>query len=172
MKRLAVLVVLLFVATGADLVLDLLSGKAVDFKRFYDASASLLPLGDDLLVAMRRLFGVSLGSFLLASVVMVVPFVSSIFHYHCMSILGMTWRAGYLNGNPLIEANIGPIFAFLVILVSPSVLLLLVAPFLAPVFFCFASAFSYVAFREIYLGIGENRKIVAAEVRALAGAAA
>lgn len=160
-------IVILGIGTGGSLVLDLLAGKALDFKRFYDASADLLPLGDDLILAMRRLFGDSLGSFMLAFLVMTLPWVSSTFHYHCMSILGLSWWAGYWNGNPVIEANMAPLFGFFCVLFATPLVVLLAAPFLAPVFFCFASAFSYVAFREIYLGIGENRKVVATEARAL-----
>ena len=162
-------VVVLGLGTCSGLIFDLLFDNSINFKRFYDASAVLRPLSDDSMLAMRRLFGDSLMSFMLALVVMNVPFVSSPFQYHCMTILGTSWWEGYWNGNPLIEANIAPMFGFFAILFFTPLLMLPLAPFLAPIFFCFASAFSYVAFREIYLGISENRKIVATEARTLAG---
>lgn len=164
--------IIVSIGTGLNILFGSLGGHGVNLKQLYDPSKPLLPFNVDFLLAMRRLFGYALGSFWLSLMVMVAPFVSSFFQWHLMSILGLGWWQAYLKGDGGGDMNWRPVFLMILVLVIAPILLLMIMPILAPVFFCFASAFTYVAFRDIYLGITENRKIVAADAPALAARAA
>lgn len=160
--------VIIGIGTVVGLLLGLIFRGTMDFTLFYNDAKEVIPAGDEFMPAMRAIFGTSLSSFFMALLVMNVPMVSSFFQYHCMSLLGMSWRMAYWNGDGAIEKNMAAIGGIVAVLFSVPLLLLGAAPFLAPIFYCFASAFTYVAFREIYLGIDENRKIVLSEAPTLA----
>ncbi len=160
--------IIVSIGTGLHMLFGSLGGNGIDLRPLYDSSKPLFAFSDNLLLAMRRLFGYSLGYYWLSLMVMLMPFLASFFQFHCMSILNMNWWAAYWNGDGNPDENWRPIFLMFLVLILLPILLLLIAPFFAPVFYCFASALTYVAFRDIYLGVDENRKIISAEARARA----
>lgn len=164
--------IIVSIGTGLNILFGSLGGHGIQLKQLWDPSKPALPLTADFLLSMRRLFGYSLGSFWLSLMVMVAPFVASFFQYHLMCILGLGWWQAYLIGDGGGDMNWRPIFFMFLVLIITPIMLLLIMPVLAPVFYCFASAFTYVAFRDIYLGITENRKIVAADAPVIAAQAA
>jgi hypothetical protein len=58
--------------------------------------------------------------------------------------------------------NLGPLLGIGLLFVVLPVICGVWLPFLVPVLYCFFGALCYVAFREIYLGIPENRPTVPA----------
>lgn len=91
-----------------------------------------------------------------------IPGLTSFFQFPCTTLLGLPFRDAYrlsavgqIKNLPLV-LMVGLLFIML------PVLWVLVLPPLVPLLYCFLGALTYVSFREIFLGIRNNREAEAA----------
>ncbi|MBN8279304.1 MAG: hypothetical protein J0M16_01715 [Gammaproteobacteria bacterium] len=117
----------------------------------------VVALSADGFMALRQVFvysGYALGLLFFG---LNIPGLTAFLQFPCTTLLGMPFRTAYRAGAAAQMKNLGPMLGvgFLFILL-PVVAVLLLPP-LVPVLYCFLGALAYVAFREIFLGVGENR---------------
>jgi hypothetical protein len=79
-----------------------------------------------------------------------------------MTLLGLPFREAWRLGAAGQVRNLGPLLGIGLLFVVLPVVCGVWLPFLVPVLYCFFGALCYVAFREIYLGVAENRPAVSA----------
>ena len=79
-----------------------------------------------------------------------------------MTLLGLPFRDAWRVGAAGQVRNLGPLLGVGLLFVVLPVICGVALPFLVPVLYCFFGALCYVSFREIYLGIPENRPTVPA----------
>ncbi|WP_432263306.1 hypothetical protein [Cupriavidus sp. TMH.W2] len=166
--------ILTFAATALSAVFYWIGGRPGDwFLRLYDPSL-LAPAADgDSFVALNRVFLSSLMALILFQITFLMPFIAATFQYHLQTFFGVGWFQAFRLGNAGVpEKNVGAMLLFNSVIYAVLLFAAALAPIAAPVVFAFLSAYSYVAFREIYLGVGENRKVVLAEVRGNVASAA
>ena len=159
--------ILTLAATALSAVFYWIGGHPGDWwLRLYDPSL-LAPAADgDFFVAMNQVFLASLMALILFQITFLTPFIAATFQYHLQTFFGTGWlQANRLGNAGVPEKNLGAMLLFNSVIYVALLFAAALAPIAAPVVFAFLSAFSYVAFREIYLGIGENRKVVLAEIR-------
>ncbi len=124
------------------------------------------------LSAIRQVFVYSAFALGLSYFGLNIPLLTSFFQFPCMALLGLPFRDAWRLGAAGQVRNLGPLLGIgLLFVVLPAVFGLWL-PLLVPVLYCFFGALCYVAFREIYLGIAENRPVAAASAGAPAAAAA
>lgn len=162
-------VVVLTVAVLNALPALLLGNITAALRPFHNPGLQSIWSATDTFTAINEMFVLPIAGMLMFLCCFIMPLVASTFQYHLISFFGVNWRQAYRTGRAgLPRMNIGAIFGFYLVAFGLLALTVAFAPIAAPVVFAFLSAFSYVAFREIYLGIGTNRKVALAELRAVA----
>jgi hypothetical protein len=114
-------------------------------------------LSADGFVALRQIFVYSAFALGLCYFGLNIPGLTSFFQFLGMTLLGLPFREAWRLGATGQIRNLGPMIGVaLLLMVLPALCALLLPP-LVPVLYCFFGALGYVAFREIFLGIGENQ---------------
>lgn len=114
-------------------------------------------LSADGFVALRQIFVYSAFALGLCYFGLNIPGLTSFFQFLGMTLLGLPFREAWRLGATGQIRNLGPMIGVaLLFMVLPALCALLLPP-LVPVLYCFFGALGYVAFREIFLGIGENQ---------------
>jgi hypothetical protein len=108
-------------------------------------------------IALRQVFVYSAFALGLCYFGLNIPGLTSIFQFPCMTLLGLPYRDALRVGAMGQIRNIGPVLGIGLLFVVLPVIFGLVLPLLVPVLYCFFGALTYVAFREIFLGVSENR---------------
>lgn len=123
----------------------------------YTERNAVVALSADGFVALRQVFVYSAYALGLLFFGLNIPGLTAFLQFPCTTLLGLPFRAAYRAGAAAQMKNLGPMLGvgFLFILLPVAAVLLL--PPLVPVLYCFLGALAYVAFREIFLGVGENR---------------
>jgi hypothetical protein len=109
---------------------------------------------DGFLPFARELFRSALGG---APVTMLIASLAP-FMYHLITFLGADPVTAWRMGDGAKKDNVIPLALLTAVSALVPLATLFVAPFFAPMAYAFASALWYVAFRDIYLGIGENKR--------------
>lgn len=130
----------------------------------YTERNSVDVLSADGFVALRQIFVYSAFALGLCYFGLNIPGLTSFFQFLCMTLLDLPFRDAWRLGASGQIRNIGPMLGVaLLFMVLPAVFALLLPP-IVPVLYCFLGALGYVAFREIFLGIGENQPREAAAI--------
>jgi hypothetical protein len=162
-------VILMFAAlvalAGALVWVLLLSKPGVAWWNIlYTERNSVDVLSADGFIALRQIFVYSAFALGLCYFGLNIPGLTSFFQFLCMTLLGLSFREAWRLGAAGQIRNIGPMLGVaLLFMVLPAVFALLLPP-IVPVLYCFFGALGYVAFREIFLGIGENQPREAAAI--------
>jgi hypothetical protein len=123
----------------------------------YTERNSVDVLSADGFVALRQIFVYSAFALGLCYFGLNIPGLTSFFQFLGMTLLGLPFREAWRLGATGQIRNLGPMIGVaLLFMVLPALCALLLPP-LVPVLYCFFGALGYVAFREIFLGIGENQ---------------
>ncbi|MBV1694320.1 MAG: hypothetical protein KGP27_07665 [Hyphomicrobiales bacterium] len=128
----------------------------------YTDRNSVEVLSPDWFVALRQVFVYSAFALGLCYFGLNIPGLTSFFQFPCMTLLGLPFRDAWRLAAAGQIRNLGAMLAVaLLFMVLPATVALLLPP-LVPVLYCFLGALSYVAFREIFLGIAANQPRAAA----------
>jgi len=132
----------------------------------YTARNSVEVLSPDGFIAVRQVFVYSAFALGLTYFGLNIPGLTSFFQYPCMTLLGLPFRDAWRLSAAGQMRNLLPMLGIALMFVVLPVLFGLLLPPFVPVLYCFFGALSYVAFREIFLGIAENqpRAVAAAAV--------
>lgn len=114
-------------------------------------------LSADWFLASRQLFVYSAYALGLILFVLNIPGLTSFLQFPCNTLLGLTFREAYRLGAAAQMKNLVPMLGIGLLFVVLPVAAALLLPPLVPALYCFLGALAYVAFREIFLGIAENR---------------
>ena len=101
-----------------------------------------------------------------------IPGLTSFFQFPCATLLGLPFRDAYRLSALAQVRNLGPMLAIGLMFVTLPVLCVLLFPPLVALLYCFFGALTWVAFREIFLGIPDNRAREAASARPAAAQSA
>jgi len=119
-------------------------------------------LSADWFVALRQVFVYSAFALGLCYFGLNIPGLTSFFQFLCMTLLGLPYRDAWRLAAAGQIRNLGAMLGVaLLFMILPATCALLLPP-LVPLLYCFLGALGYVAFREIFLGIGENQPRAAA----------
>ena len=125
----------------------------------YTERNSVEVLSSDGFVALRQIFVYSAFALGLCYFGLNIPGLTSFFQFPCMTLLGLPFRDAWRLAAAGQIRNLGAMFGVaLLFMVLPATFALLLPP-LVPVLYSFLGALAYVAFREIFLGIGENQPL-------------
>jgi hypothetical protein len=128
----------------------------------YTERNSVEVLSSDGFVALRQIFVYSAFALGLSYFGLNIPGLTSFFQFPCMTLLGLPFRDAWRLGAAGQIRNLVPMFGVaLMFMVLPATFALLLPP-LVPGLYGFLGALGYVAFREIFLGVGENQPQVEA----------
>ena len=123
----------------------------------YTNRNSVEVLSADGFVALRQIFVYSAFALGLCYFGLNIPGLTSFFQFPCMALLGLPFRDAWRLSAAGQIRNLGAMFGVaLFFMVLPALFALLLPP-LVPVLYSFLGALGYVAFREIFLGVGENQ---------------
>lgn len=123
----------------------------------YTDRNSVEVLSPDGFVALRQIFVYSAFALGLCYFGLNIPGLTSFFQFPCMTLLGLSFRDAWRLSAAGQIRNLGAmLWVALLFMVLPALCALLLPP-LVPVLYCFLGALGYVAFREIFLGVGENQ---------------
>jgi hypothetical protein len=151
------------VAVGAVVWAVLLARPGVAWWNIlYTSRNAMDVLSSDGLTALRQIFVYPAFALGLSYFGFNIPGVTSFFQFPCMTLLGLPFRDAWRVGAAGQVRNLGPLLGIGLLFVVLPVICGVWLPFLVPVLYCFFGALCYVAFREIYLGIPENRPTVPA----------
>lgn len=150
----------LIACTGAVVWVLLLARPGVSWWNvFYTDRNTVAVLSADWFMATRQLFVYAAYALGLCYFGLNIPGLTSFFQFPCVAILGLPFREAYRRSAAAQMRNLGPMlgigFTFIVL---PG-LAILVAPYLVPLLYCFLGALTWVAFREIFLGIRDNAAV-------------
>lgn len=150
----------LIACTGAVVWVLLLARPGVSWWNIlYTDRNTVAVLSADWFMAMRQLFVYAAYALGLCYFGLNIPGLTSFFQFPCVAVLGLPFREAYRRSAAAQMRNLGPMlgigFAFIVL---PG-LAILVAPYLVPLLYCFLGALTWVAFREIFLGIRDNAAV-------------
>jgi hypothetical protein len=152
------------VAGGIVWVLLLAKPGVAWWNILYTERNSVDVLSADGFVALRQIFVYSAFALGLCYFGLNIPGLTSFFQFLCMTLLDLSFREAWRLGAAGQIRNIGPMLGVaLLFMVLPAVFALLLPP-IVPVLYCFFGALGYVAFREIFLGIGQNQPQEAAAI--------
>jgi len=135
---------------------------------FYTSRNAVDVLSPDGFVALRQIFVYSAFALGLCYFGLNIPGLTSIFQFPCMTLLGLPYRDALRLGAAGQIRNLNAVLAIGALFVVLPVLFGLLLPVLVPVLYCFFGALTYVAFREIFLGVSENRPRESVEARVAA----
>lgn len=145
---------------GAVVWLTLLARPGVAWWNIlYTSRNAVETLSPDGFAALRQVFVYSAFALGLSYFGLNIPGLTSFFQFPCMAMLGLPFRDAWRLGAAGQIRNLGPMLAVALLFVLLPVAFGLWLPFLVPVLYCFFGALTYVAFREIYLGRAENRRL-------------
>jgi hypothetical protein len=91
-----------------------------------------------------------------------IPGLTSFLQFPCTTLLGLPFRAAYQAGAAAQMKNLGPMLGVGLLFILLPVIAVLLLPPAVPLLYCYLGALAYVAFREIFLGVTENRERVGA----------
>jgi hypothetical protein len=148
---------------GAAIWMLLLSRPGVPWwSPLYTERNIVTELSDNWFIAMRQIFVYAAYALGLLYFGLNIPGLTSFFQFPCTTLLGLPFRDAYrlsavgqVKNLPLV-LTVGLLFMVL------PVLWVIVLPPLVPLLYCFLGALTYVSFREIFLGIRDNRQAEAA----------
>ncbi len=121
------------------------------------AAPRLGQLSGGWLDALRQVFGYSAYLLGLTYFGLNIPGLTSFHQFPVAALLGLRWREAYHLGAVGQVKNLPAILSIGLMFVLLPVGLVLFAPVLIPVLYCFLAAVCYVGFRDIFLGIPENQ---------------
>jgi len=117
----------------------------------------VVALSDNWFVALRQVFVYSAYALGLLFFGLNIPGLTSFLQFPCTTLLGLPFRAAYQAGTAAQMKNLGPMLGVGLLFILLPVVAVLVLPPVVPLLYCYLGALAYVSFREIFLGIGENR---------------
>lgn len=124
---------------------------------FYTERNSVEVLSANGFIALRQIFVYSAFALGLSYFGLNIPGLTSFFQFLGMTLLDLPFRDAWRLGATGQIRNLGPMLGVaLLFMVLPAAFALVLPP-LVPVLYAFFGALGYVAFREIFLGIGENQ---------------
>lgn len=123
----------------------------------YTARNSVEVLSSEGWQALRQIFVYSAFALGLSYFGLNIPGLTSFFQFPCMALLGVPFRDAWRLGTTGQMRNLAPMLGIGGLFMVLPVVFGIWLPPLVPVLYCFFGALTYVAFREIYLGIPENR---------------
>ena len=88
-----------------------------------------------------------------------IPGLTSFFQFPVSALLGVNWRDAYRLSAEAQGVNLSAMLAIGLLFILLPALCALVLPQLIPLLYCFLAALCYVAFRDIFLGISNNRVV-------------
>jgi hypothetical protein len=138
----------------------------------YTERNSVGTLSQDWFIAARQVFVYSAYALGLAYFGLNIPGLTSFFQFPCATLLGLPFRAAYRLGAAGQIRNLPVLLAVGLLFITLPVLFALLLPPLVPLLYGFLGSLTYVAFREIFLGITGNRVIETAPGRAVAAGSA
>jgi len=109
--------------------------------------------------ALRQIFVYSAFALGLLYFGLNIPGLTSFFQFPCTTLLGMPFRDAYRLSAIGQILNLPTMLAIGLMFIVLPMLSLLLLPLLVPPLYCFLGAVTYVGFREIFLGIPDNRLI-------------
>lgn len=122
-------------------------------------------LSGNWLEAARQVFVYAAYALGLAYFGLNIPGLTSFFQFPCATLLGLSFRDAYRLSAAAQVRNLGPMLAVGLMFVTLPVLCVLLFPPLVALLYCFFGALTWVAFREIFLGVPDNRVAEAAPAR-------
>lgn len=134
----------------------------------YTSRNAVEALSTDGFTALRQVFVYPAFALGLTYFGLNIPGATSFFQFPCMTLLGAPYREAWRAGAAGQVLNLAPMLAVALLFVVLPVVCGLWLPWLVPVLYCFFGALCYVAFREIYLGVAENRPAATAAATAAA----
>ncbi len=160
-------------AAGALIWVLLLAKPGVPWWQvLYTERNSVGTLSQDWFIAARQVFVYSAYALGLAYFGLNIPALTSFFQFPCVTLLGMPFRAAYRLSAAGQIRNLPVILGIGLLFITLPVLFALLLPPVVPLLYGFLGSVTYVAFREIFLGITANRVREAAAGRAPAAGAA
>jgi hypothetical protein len=130
---------------------------------FYTQRHSVQILSADTFIALRQVFVYSAFALGLCYFGLNIPGLTSFFQFPCMVLLGLPFRDAWRLSAAGQIKNLGPMFTIALSFVLLPVICGLWLPLLMPVLYSYLGALSYVAFREIFLGVDQNQPLTAAQ---------
>ena len=126
----------------------------------YTSRNAVEMLSSDGFEALRQVFVYPAFALGLSYFGLNIPGLTSFFQFPCMTLLGLPYREAWRLGATGQVLNLLPLLTVALLFVVLPVVCGVWLPYLVPVLYCFFGALCYVSFREIYLGIPENRPAV------------
>ena len=112
---------------------------------------------DSWFIALRQVFVYSAYALGLSFFGLNIPGLTSFLQFPCTTLLGLPFRAAYRAGAAAQMKNLTAMLGIGLLFILLPVIAVLVLPPLVPLLYCFLGALAYVSYREIFLGIGDNR---------------
>lgn len=126
---------------------------------FYSERNTVAVLSADLWTAMRQVFVYAAYALGLSYFGLNIPGLTSFFQFPLTALTGAPWREAYRMSAAAQVRNLAAMLGVgLLFIILPVVVVILVPPAVA-LLYCFFGALCYVAFREIFLGVGENQAL-------------
>lgn len=126
---------------------------------FYTQRHSVEVLSTDGFVALRQVFVYSAFALGLCYFGLNIPGLTSFFQFPCMSLLGLPFRDAWRLSAAGQIKNLAPMFVIGLSFVLLPVLCGFWLPVVMPLLYGYLGALSYVAFRDIFLGIDQNQPL-------------
>jgi hypothetical protein len=114
-------------------------------------------LSEDWFTALRQIFVYSAYALGITYFGLNIPGLTSFFQFACHTLLGLPVRDAYRASAAAQMKNFMPVLGIGLLFIVLPVLAVLLFPPAVPLLYCFLGALSYVSFREIFLGVPENR---------------
>lgn len=135
---------------------------------FYSERNVVAMLSSDPWTALRQIFVFSAYALGLTYFGLNIPGLSSFFQFPCTALLDLPWRAAYRLSAVGAVRNLPAMLGVgLMFVLLPALTVIAAPPLVAPLY-CFLAALCYVSFRDIFLGIAENRAAEAASAAIVA----
>jgi hypothetical protein len=125
---------------------------------FYTERNAVKVLSADWYVATRQIYVYSAYALGLSYFGLNLPGLTSFFQFPCMTLLGLPVRTAYSLGAAGQLSNLPAMLAVGLMFILLPVILVLLLPPIVPLLYCFLGALCYVSFRDIFLGVSENRR--------------
>lgn len=122
-------------------------------------------LSENWFIALRQVFVYSAYALGLLFFGLNIPGLTSFLQFPCTTLLGLPFRAAYQAGAAAQMKNLGPMLGVGLLFILLPVIAVLALPPAVPLLYCYLGALAYVSFREIFLGVGENRARVSSGLR-------
>lgn len=126
---------------------------------FYTERNTVDVLSPDGWIALRQIFAFSAYALGLTYFGLNIPGLTSLFQFPCTALLDLPWREAYRLSAAGAVKNLPAVLVVGLMFVILPVLAALVLPPLVPLLYCFLAALCYVSFRDIFLGISDNRAL-------------